>query len=131
MLLRLSPKRRWHIYAFIAVHMLLSSFMGCADEMRQTAQTEQSGANPLVPPERTVVVQLGSAGLNERFFDADVIARVRLTDTEATAEPAGTNEDGKDIYRGLVKFRFQVLEYLKGTGDDELLVHAYVELKPR
>ena len=98
--------------------------------MRQTAQTEQSGANPLVPPERTVVVQLGSAGLNERFFDADVIARVRLTDTEATAEPAGTNEDGKDIYRGLVKFRFQVLEYLKGTGDDELLVHAYVELKP-
>ena len=68
--------------------------------------------------------------MNERIFNADVIARVRLIDTEATAEPAGTNEHGKDIYRGLVEFRFRVMEYLKGTGGDELVVVTTVELKP-
>ena len=130
MLLRLSPKRRWHIYAFIAVHMLSLSFIGCADETRQTAQAEQSGTTPHVASERTVVIELGSAGMNERIFNADVIARVRLIDTEATAEPAGTNEHGKDIYRGLVEFRFRVMEYLKGTGGDELVVVTTVELKP-
>ncbi len=72
---------------------------------------------------------LGSAGLNERVFDADVIARVRLMDTEAAAERLGTTEDGTVLYRGVLEFRFEVLEYLKGTGGDELVVGANVELK--
>ena len=59
---------------------------------------------------------MGSAGLNERVFDADVIARVRLMETQATAERLGVNDDGVEVYRGVLEFAFEVLEYLKSAG---------------
>ena len=131
--------------------LTMSILGGCSDESQETQQlvrpseknTNDSqyvqqpdhvdpsdGVNSSVTT-ASYDVPLGSAGLNERVFDADIIARVRLVDTEATAERLGTTEDGTEIYRGVLQFKFEVLEYLKGMGGDELVVGANVELKSK
>ena len=89
-------------------------------------QAEQSGEEVAAIHD----IPLGSAGLNERVFDADIIARVRLIGTQAAAERLSTDENGSAVYRGVVEFVFEVLEYLKGTGGDGLHVGVNVERKP-
>ena len=48
--------------------------------------------------------------------------------TNATAENIGTDANGATIYRGLLEFKFKVLEYLKGTGGGELVVYITDQL---
>ena len=72
---------------------------------------------------------LGPPSLNEVVYHADVIARVTLKGTEAAAELHYTNADGSKVFRGLVKFNFNALEYLKGSGGSELTAYATVDLR--
>ena len=138
--------RRTRGLTLVALALLVMwLFAGCSRETRQTAQPDQprehanepqqlvQGEQPdLASPDVTASYDqpLGSAGLNERVFDADVIARVRLMETQATAERLGVNDDGVEVYRGVLEFAFEVLEYLKSAGGEELVVGADVEIKP-
>ncbi len=65
--------------------------------------------------------------MNERVFEAAVIARAKLKSTGVSAEFVGERDDGTEIYQGLVEFTFEVFEYLKGGGGDELVAVATVE----
>ena len=136
----------WFAAALLAL-LSVSVFVACADGNQKTSEPDLSSNEPSgelqqaaqpdlgdqprgVDPGVTTAsydIPLGSAGLNERVFDADVIARVRLLGTQATTEQAGTNENGDTVYRGVLEFSFEVLEYLKGDGDDEIVVGATVE----
>ena len=59
----------------------------------------------------------GPETLDERITGADVIARVRLRSVSGVAEPS-TGETG---YYAALEYRFNVLEYLKGSGGGELV----------
>ncbi len=104
-------------FALALVSMCL--FIGCSDDP------------PLeVPPETSIFEpDWGSAGMRERVFNAAVIARVRLKGATSTAELHYTRDDGSSVYRGIVRFRFEALEYLKGTGGSELVADATVDIK--
>ena len=95
----------------------LSLWTGCADTSEQVDQ-------PSDDPEAfiTSLPALGQAGLNSRIFHADLIIRARLISTNATAENIGTDSNGATAYRGMLEFKFRVLEYLKGTGVGEIVV---------
>ncbi len=104
----------------VAISTLLATFLsGCSDDPA-----------PEAPPGTSIVDSgLGSAGMRERVFDAAIIARVRLKGSTSTAEFHYTEDDGSSVYRGIVRFRFEVLEYLKGTGGNELVADATVDIK--
>ena len=70
---------------------------------------------------------LAGTSLREHVFDADVIARVRLSSTQLRAESAGTDDKGTAVYRGVIEYKFQALEYLKGSGGNELTVTSYLD----
>ncbi len=63
----------------------------------------------------------GSASLEERIAGADVIARVRLRSVSSGAELREISKDGALKHLAALEHRFDVLEYLKGSGDGELL----------
>ena len=102
------------------VLLWLSSLSGCADESEQAAQS--GDVQEFVAPSSAMIPPLGQAGLNERIFDAAVIARASLVSTNATSENIGTDSNGAAVYRGLLEFKFKILEYVKGTGGGELVV---------
>ena len=119
---------------FVALVLMSMLFLvGCANDLQPTPPPAQAVESSEEPADQSVpsvyAPPLGSVGLNERVFDAAVIARVKLKGTEAAAEHLYTNEDGNSVYRGFVRFAFEVLEYLKGAGDGELVVDATVEIK--
>ena len=114
----------------VLVSLALASLLfliGCSDTPEQAAQPGDDPA-PVAPSSSVVKLQLGQIGLNERVFDAAVIARATLISTNATAENIGTDEGGSTVYRGLLEFKFRILEYLKGTGDGELVVFVTDQL---
>ena len=63
----------------------------------------------------------GPETLEERIARADVIARVRLLSVDAAAE----RRTGQSGYFGALEYRFQVLEYLGGSGAGELVAVVY------
>ena len=121
---RRTLRRAGGLAALFALALLsVSFFVGCADGPGQ--------ANP--PADQSWGVQsitylppTGSAGLNQRIFEAAVIARVRLKETDASAEHVETKKDGASVYQGLVRFKFEVLEYLKGAGGNEVVAYSTV-----
>ncbi len=136
--------RRLTGLALVALALLsISLLMGCAGESQRSAQPIQSTVNLNDPPqadqsgsesstepaESVYAPRPGSPGLNRIVFDADVIARARLIGTNTAAEYIGENAEGVAVYRGLVNFTFHVLEYLKGSSDDELVVGSKIELE--
>ncbi len=98
---------------------------GFTDEPQPNAQLSYSAA---VDPSSFMLPSGGQVGLNERAFNAAVIARASLLSTNATAENIGTDPNGTTVYRGLLEFKFKVLEYLKGTGGYELVVFVTDQL---
>ena len=68
-------------------------------------------ANPYGPPT-----------LDERIFFADVIAIVRPIAVEPNVFTV--QEYGQAAYSPAVQFRYEVIEYLKGDGDSEIVVDA-------
>ena len=63
----------------------------------------------------------GPASLEERIAGADVIARVRLRSVSSGAELRELTKDGPLKHLAALEHRFDVLEYLKGSGGGELL----------
>ena len=97
----------------------LSFWLGCADDPEQEGLPADSP--PADAPRSSMLPPLGQAGLNSRIFYSDVIVRASLISTNATAENIGTDSNGATVHRGLLEFKFKVLEYLKGTGGGELV----------
>ena len=62
----------------------------------------------------------GPSSLEERILASPVIARVRLDSATSTVESA-TAFDGSTKYIALLEFSFSVLEYLKGSGVDDIV----------
>ena len=63
----------------------------------------------------------GPSSLEERIAGADVIARVRLRSVSSSAE----RRAGDTGYYPALEHRFEVLEYLKGSGGGEFLAVGY------
>ena len=86
---------------------------------------------PLPPLASYVPYPLGAPTLDENIFHADVIALVRPP-TVASKSKTIPSEDGvASTYRPFVEFRFEVVEYLKGSGGSALTVeypqsHTYL-----
>ena len=56
---------------------------------------------------------------------SDVIARVKLRSTTPGVERFDIWDDDDVAYVGVLNFKFEVLEYLKGSGGSELVAFAY------
>ena len=109
------------MFALALLSVLL--FVGCADGPGQAEPpADQSWGVQSI----TYLPPTGSAGLNQRIFEAAVIARVRLKETDASAEHVETKKDGASVYQGLVRFKFEVLEYVKGAGGNEIFAYSPV-----
>ena len=119
--------RTWRHAAALALFALsllsLLLLVGCADE---TGEADPSADESWGVQSVSYAPPFGSAGLNERLFDAVLIARVRLKETDASAEYLHTKKDGTSVYQGLVHFKFEVLEYLKGAGGNEVVAYSTV-----
>ena len=70
----------------------------------------------------------GPVSLEERVLESEVIARIKLRSMSPGVEAfhsAGYDENGEWIedtaYANALEFRFEVLEYLKGGGGDEIV----------
>ena len=72
------------------------------------------------PSNHTIVPQ-GPTSVEELIFLAETVARVRLL----SAEPDSMLRSGRPT--PVFTFRFRVIEYLKGSGGDELTVRAFAE----
>ena len=119
---RRSNRGGWNRATWLALVALasLSFWVGCADEPEREGLPADG---PLTDaPRLSMLPALGQSGLNSRIFYADVIVRARLMSTNATAENIGADSNGATAHRGLLEFKFKVLEYLKGTGGGELVV---------
>ncbi|MYD35399.1 MAG: hypothetical protein F4X20_00005 [Dehalococcoidia bacterium] len=91
-------------------------FAGCNAQTEPTpvqqAPTLMSGSGPNY---------YGVAPLEETIAWADVIARVQLLSVAAVAE----QETGQTDYVAALDYRFRVLEYLRGSGGNELVAVAW------
>ena len=68
----------------------------------------------------------GPSPIEVRIANAEVIARVKLRSAELVArEIPAHHPSGETGYWAAVELRFDALEYLKGTGDSELVAYAY------
>ena len=62
------------------------------------------------------------APLDGRIYHADVIALVSLRDAKGQFETIHSDAGVAPTYRPALMFRFDVIEYLKGAGEDEIVV---------
>ena len=67
----------------------------------------------------------GETSLKERAARYDVVARVRLRSVTTTVELIARNPIGDTAYAGALEFRFEVLEYLAGSGGSEIVGVGY------
>lgn len=65
----------------------------------------------------------GPPSLDEIIFQTDVIAIVRPISSEPGTLTV-QEEEGQTIYSPVVQSRYEVVEYLKGDGDSEIIVNA-------
>ena len=93
-----------------------SSGTGPAAETAPPAGAGLLGSSPLYA---------GTASLEERIAGADVIARVRLRSVSSGAELQDIYDDGMLRHVGALEHRFEALEYLKGSGGDEIVALVY------
>ena len=101
--------------------------LGCGlfDGGQKSAESddEVSVAPPSAAPPSGMVAPisyLGPTSLEERIFESLVIARVRLNSATSTVESA-TIFDDTTKYIALLEFSFSVLEYLKGSGANDIV----------
>ena len=87
-------------------------------------EDEQSDGAP--SPAISGDVHYGPSSLEERVNLADIVARVGLVDAAPVAVRIQTPFRGTQYSPGIL-YTFNVLEYLKGSGDDEIsaVVYAY------
>ena len=99
------------------------------DESQKTAQPAQTSEQEQATQAALAMAGSDAAkvihstpGLNEKAYYADVIARAKLIESDHKIEEFDTGFG--DGYRFVLVFRFEVLEYLKGTGNGELVALA-------
>ena len=71
---------------------------------------------------------LGRPSLDERMLEAEIIARVRLRSVAAAGAYVAryrANPEGQRAYIPALDFTFEVIEYLRGSGDNTLVGRAY------
>ena len=83
------------------------------------AEQAQSIGSAISPPAPAQVSYLGPTSLEERIFSSPVIVRVRLDSATSTLESATTVYGTK--YMVILEFSFSVLDYLKGTGANDIV----------
>ena len=107
---------RWFIYSIVGAAALLGLMLyaGCTSDMG-TAPPAEAGLLGSLP------FYAGPASLEERIAGADVIARVRLRSVSSGAELRELSKDGALKHLAALEHRFEVLEYLKGSGGGELV----------
>ncbi len=105
----------------------LASTLACANSLNE-APSQGDGSDNVLRSSRPGRFYFGQASLEERIAGANVIARVTLdsvtTGTERWNDPEWATYTG-DGYVGTLEHTFTVHEYLKGTGDDEIVALAY------
>ena len=117
--------RRTRILPRIVVLMVLSGLvLGCTEP----AAVSQG---PLVDAEEARPYT-GETSLEERIALADVVARVSLQSVSSGVTTAYFAEDAPEhpTYVGHLDFNFRVLEYLKGSGGNELTAVVLVPGDP-
>ena len=67
----------------------------------------------------------GPASLEERILESDVVARIKLLSMSPTVEAFGDERSGDSAYVSALEFRFEVIEYLKGGGGNEIVGIVY------
>ena len=110
---------------FILMAGMAVMLLGCGlfDDGQEAAESE-GGAPPVAPgvapPVGTQpVAYLGPTSLEARIFASPVIARVRLDSVSSATEFGPTYLGIK--YMATLKFSFSVLEYLKGSGANDIM----------
>ena len=95
-----------------------------SDQPSNTSEQEQAGqaAMALAGSDVHHSVAHSTPGLNERVYYADVIVRAKLIESDHKMEEIDTRYGIG--HRFVLVFRFEVLEYLKGTGNGELVALA-------
>ena len=96
----------------LALMGLVAVLAGCADEPSTTTHSGESTMD------FSIAEALGLASIEEEIVQADVIARVSL-DSVATEVVSVTEE--ATGYAPALLFTFDVHEYMKGTGGDEVV----------
>ena len=85
----------------------------------ESAEQAQPMVSAVSPPATAQVSYFGPTSLEERIVASPVIARVRLDSVTSTAESGPTFRGMK--YFALIEFNFSVLEYLKGSGANDIV----------
>ena len=113
------PKRAVHLsLALATAAFLLASLAGCG-----SPESERRAPYPI----GHTIGQSYTAptSVEELVFLSDIVARVRLVSAEAGIQPVYVQNNL--MQQAAFAFRFQVLEYLKGSGGGELSVKVPVD----
>ena len=80
-------------------------------------------------PASFIFFYLGVRSLEETILGWDVIARVSLLGTRSymIKRPTSTPDPLQDSWSAVLEFRFEVHEYLKGSGADEIVGSVYLD----
>ena len=104
--------------------------------MRTASGATASGAAPtdagrlLVPTptpasiDAVVLLPMGAPSLDENILHADVIAWVRPPTVTGKSKTIASEDGVAPTYRPFVEFDFEVVEYLKGSGEKTLTVES-------
>ena len=88
----------------------LAVLAGCGQ-----AEVEPVSAVSAYPPTYS-----GQTSIEERIINADVVARVRMVSVEGGVGD-GYYSGSQTLHTPVMRFRFRVLEYLKGSGGSEIV----------
>ena len=124
------------MYRFIVVAALLL-LVGCANDepkggtvtyvFSEPSTRDRSITSAFKEPE-VDREYLGRPSLDERILEAEIIARVRLRSVAAAGAYVAryrANPEGQRAYIPALDFTFEVIEYLRGSGDSTLVGRAY------
>ena len=104
--------------ALAAAAFLLASIAGCG-----SPESERRAPYPI--GHTTARTYTAPTSVEELVFLSDIVARVRLVSSEAGVQPVYVQNEL--MQQAAFAFRFQVLEYLKGSGGGELSVKVPVD----
>ena len=123
------PSWQHRRYAFVvglaALALVLALTISCTDSSHDV----DPAASTTMPAEGGLVADLflyaGNASLDERIAGSDVIARVRMRSVSPAADLVDIDDDATLDNVSALEYRFQALEYLKGSGGGELVAVVY------
>ncbi|MCY4475054.1 MAG: hypothetical protein OXC83_06420 [Chloroflexi bacterium] len=85
----------------------------------RTTEGSEAGTVSTVAVDARPPAYLGATSLEERTLKSPIIAKVRLDSVSSTVESGTSNPATK--HSVLLEFSFSVLEYLKGSGADDIV----------